>query len=140
MLNKYLLQLVISLVLLCSSVTCLALSRAEQCDLNGVDYQQAVNFVKDLQTAIRGSNFVDIVKLASYPVVVNTGPNKSIIIDNQKQLLNNLQRYFPTKIQSKILQTSATEVFCNYQGAMIANGAIWFRTKDNPGYFTINLR
>lgn len=108
-----------------------------QCELNGIDYQRSVAFVVKFQEAIQSNDKVKVASFVEYPLRVNTSISHgtkykvtSKYIANTKQLIKNYDAVFTKALRVKILQQNSKDIFCNYQGAMIADGGVWFMEKN----------
>lgn len=98
----------------------------KMCELNDINYTDAVAWVKQLQTAMRNQDKNTIANLVIYPLRINDSPKKIYFIKDQKQFLQEYSTIITTPIEKKILQVDPIDIFCNSQGGMIADGAIWF--------------
>lgn len=115
------------------------------CGVNGIDYNKAVELVMQLQNAIKLDDPKKISSLIHYPLTVNK-INKSpklkptkLIIKNPTSFIKKYNLIITKEMKDKILAQNPQDIFCNYQGAMIASGAVWFNTDNkNKGIFTIN--
>lgn len=102
----------------------------KMCELNGINYMDAVAWVKQLQIAIHNQDKNAIANLVTYPLRINDGPKKTHFIKDQKQFLLEYSSIITTPVENKILHADSTAIFCNAQGGMIADGTIWFSSQD----------
>lgn len=119
------------------------LSEDAQCEANGINYVAAKTMVATLKTALKTHDKKTIASLMTYPLQINkeykAKSNKSINynINNEKQFIAEYAALFNPFTIKLIL--SGDEIFCNYQGGMVGNGAVWFFTKGDSGkIFVIN--
>lgn len=104
-----------------------------QCELNGINYQNAVNFVKECQAAVKLDDAQKIANLVDYPLRVNFSSNGKVdykSIANKKQFIKNYNAIFTKDLKLKLLKQDPANIFCNYKGAMIADGSLWFAEKS----------
>lgn len=133
---------ILSIVTFFYTVQSFAITNEAQCALNGVDYKQALVFVQALQKAVGINDKKAVAQLAIFPLRVNTiglnGKVETQYIKNQAELINKYDRLFSEKLKQNLAEVKPTDVFCNWQGAMIAS--IWFQTDmdTTAGFFVIN--
>lgn len=148
----------ILIILLSASVTALAqtITPQKQCAFSGIDYAKAIQFVQALRLAIKHNDKQRLAKLVHYPLMINkrveakhaASNNKAnalkkfilqkITIKTEKQFVQEYELIFTSELKAKILKDPLDNIFCNWQGAMISDGSIWF--KGNPlRIFVINL-
>gem|GEM_PF-5804738 len=109
----------------------------QQCSANDINYDQAVTLVAKLQLAIKNNDKQVIAKMLGYPVRINQG-TKHYVINNEKNFMKKYPIIFTDKVKHKIINADSADIFCNDQGAMIADGAVWFN--GNPlKIFSLNL-
>ena len=107
--------------------------KIRQCELNGINYQNAVNFVKECQAAIKPDDAAKIANLVDYPLRVNFSSNGKVnykSIANKEQFIKNYAIIFGNEFKVKLLKQDPANIFCNYKGAMIADGSLWFTEKN----------
>lgn len=110
---------------------------ASGCEFNHINYKQAVAFVNTFKAEIQKNNKQAIAAMATYPLTVNETKHHHTI-KNKQQLLKDFDTIFTANMKVGILQDQEP-IFCNYQGAMIAHGIIWFNTeKDKAAFFAVN--
>lgn len=110
---------------------------ARQCDVNGINYQNAVDFVKECQAAVKVDDAQKIADLVDYPLRVNFSANgeKKLKVDhkniaNKEQFIKNYNVIFTKEFKLKLLRQDPANIFCNYKGAMIVDGGLWFSEKN----------
>lgn len=122
----------------CISNISFALSEQEQCEFNGINYAQAKSFVVHIKAALDKNDKNKVADLISYPLRINKSPSKHYTITSKHTFMIQYPKLFPEKARKSILEDKG--IFCNYQGAMLGGGAIWFNTKNNSiKIFSINL-
>lgn len=119
---------------------------ASSCEFNHINYKQAVTFVNKLKTDLQANNKSALAAVATFPLKVNETVKvngkeeiRSHIIKNKAQFLNEYDKIFTAMIRAEIINNEDA-IFCNYQGAMIAHGIIWFNTENEKAtFFAVNL-
>lgn len=108
------------------------------CQINGINYQLSIQFIEHLQTAIKTDNKRMIANMGNYPILFNYHSNK-IYIRHKNNFIKMYPKIFSSKMKAEIINQDPNDIFCNYKGAMIANGMIWFNTTNNQAsIFAIN--
>lgn len=118
---------------------------ARSCEFNHINYKQAVSFINTFKIELQKNNIKAIADMASYPLKVNEiikVKGKDVIrtktIKTKQQFLQDYPAIFTKTMKNTILEDEEP-IFCNYQGAMIAHGTIWFNTEnDKPAFFSVN--
>jgi len=107
-----------------------------QCASSAVDYKKAVVLAKAIQDAIRNNDRKMLANLAGYPLRVvksrHCQSDKVIYyyIRTKKQFMEQYNSIFTKEVISSVLQADPANIFCNYEGAAIAGGTIWFQGGD----------
>lgn len=97
------------------------------CDVKiagGVDKQDFLNFDRVLRAAIQSGDTATVAMLSGYPLAINKGKS-SISIDTPATLQSQFDQIFPDHIRKMILNEKPEQVFCNWEGVMYGNGAVW---------------
>lgn len=109
------------------------------CEHNGINYKVAKDFYVKLQSLLRTDEKNKLASYVSFPLRVNErhgNKSKTYYVRNKDAFLSAYPTLFNNQMKT-ILMTS--DVFCNYQGAALGNGNIWFRTtNDSAKIFVIN--
>lgn len=117
-----------------------ALSESEQCKFNGINYAKAQAFTSKLKSALKNDDSKAVSKLISYPLRVNINPSGKInyyLVKNKSEFLKKYHTIFTDDLKKAVIDEK--EIFCNYQGAMLVHGFIWFQTYyDGDKIFVIN--
>lgn len=125
-------KILVSLLFVCLPFQVLAAATTSgittQCQANGINYQDANMFVATLQKAITKNDKRTIADNIAYPLRINK-MGKTSYIKNKNEFLEKYTTIFTADINKSILASKPASVFCNYQGAMIANGKVWFHGK-----------
>lgn len=113
----------------------------EGCELNGIDYHLAQELVSNLKHALKTNDNDKLANLFSFPLRVNEAGKenkvKILYVKNKDEFMKQLAEIMPNNIRNKIMKEDG--IFCNYQGAMISNGIIWFNTDNGVAkIFVIN--
>lgn len=66
-----------------------------------------------------------------YPLAVN-GP-KPLSIETKEQLIEQYDSIFTASVKEALANQKEDELFVNYKGVMVGNGAIWFGVVANEG-------
>lgn len=114
-----------------------------QCKVNGINYSSAQRFVAELQEAVKSAHKNKVASLALFPLKINTtnqaGKVNHQSIANKAAFIANYEQIFSDKVKHSLLDHNAKNIFCNWQGAMIADGLIWFQSNaKEQGFFVIN--
>lgn len=126
-----------SLLFALTTPVCFAATEAAQCELNGIDYKIATQFISQFKSALNKNDKISIAKHVSYPLRINTAPGKYYTIKNKKEFIAKYNTLFTAPLIKSL--KSDSNIFCNYQGAMIGAGGIWFNTKQHHAHiFAIN--
>lgn len=116
-----------------------ATDEEKSCAENGINYQHATSLVSEIKTAVQADDKKALANLMDYPVRVNRdrkdGGNSKI--KNAAGFVKQYDKLFTVARKKAVLDNK--EIFCNYQGGMIAGGFLWFRDgKDRAKVFVIN--
>lgn len=106
--------------------------------LSGTD-DAVENFMRKVKVSILKGDKSWIANHVSYPIKTSLDKKNRITIKNKKQLINNFYRIFHAEYRRKIESYYTSNLFNNYQGAMIGRGEIWInstpKSKNNKyGY------
>lgn len=131
----------IATLILMTFPTYAKLSAHDTCTFNGIDYDAAIEFMLTLQAALNDDKPAAAANLANYPLKVNsvTSDHQTYTyrLKNKREFIQAFPDLFSSSMREKILKDN--KVFCNYQGAMLGDGAIWFNTITGKGkIFLIN--
>jgi len=143
--KRLLIVFTITMTLMGSLFATQELTIQKQCSVNGIDYEQAVSLLQSLQSALSHNDKQSVAGLMLYPLTVNfasAGSTKitRIQVKNKAALLNQWDSVFTKALVQQVSKAKASDLFCNYQGAMVANGAIWLQTNaKQSGVFAINV-
>lgn len=102
----------------------------EACSFNGINYFKAVKFVKKLQAAIKMDDKNAVANMVSYPMKINKLNNKKVLVHffirGKQEFLQQYENILTPKNKKYILDNDPKDIFCNYQGAMVGAGTVWF--------------
>lgn len=117
------------------------LDEKQGCEFNGINYSQAKIFMSDLQQAVKENDATKVANLIEYPVRINTqtksGKTIHYFIKTKEEFIQQYHSIFSGNKKNLILNEK--EIFCNYQGAMLGGGFVWFETNKNGAkIFSIN--
>ncbi len=89
------------------------------------DCPDAIAFLAKFQDALKSKNHEAVALLVNYPLLV-TGAAGRTHVRSRAQLLSSFDGIFTATVRSAILKATPDDVWGNYQGFMIGDGAIWF--------------
>ena len=89
------------------------------------DCPLAISFLEKLQAALHNNDRNAVASLVHYPLLT-TLHAKKVQIASRPELLAHYQEIFDSGVRCAILNATAKDVWGNWQGFMIGNGAIWF--------------
>ena len=105
--------------------------------MSGEDYSLAVQFATHIQRAVQNGDATAFAHLGDYPVRLNQGRHHAMI--DSPTLEATYDQIITPKMQAAILAQDPSDIFCNDQGAFIANGDLWFHANaKESGFFVIN--
>ncbi len=100
--------------------------------------ENLLKFLGDLKTAVLSKDVNSISKFVLFPLQVNAKSKKKII-KNQADLKKEFTSVFTETVLKAIANQEAERIFCRNQGAMIGDGEVWIRQKNEQiGISTIN--
>ncbi len=116
-----------------------AFSEQDSCVNNGINYALATTLLNDLKAALIQDDKNKIADLISYPLRVNDANSKRhVIVKSKTEFLQKYDTLFSTPNKKRLL--GSNNIFCNFQGAMLGGGAVWFKTKENSAkIYVINI-
>lgn len=101
------------------------LTPKQQCEANGINYKQALNFVIQFQDALKKDDREKVATLFSYPIRVYK-EKTTFYIKSKQEFLQKYPAIFHKNMKAGLMGDS--EIFCNSQGASIGGGWLWFDT------------
>ena len=115
---------------------------ADRFAVAGITAAQARSMLEALQNGLRTDDRARIAELVEYPLRVNSsGTHK--VISGRSEFLSNFSSVFTSEIRQQVLAQQFDQLFVNWQGVMLGNGAIWFSgvcDSDSPAGTCRNLR
>ena len=119
---------------------------AGTCAFNGINYKLSVTFVNTLKAELQKNNKQAIAGMASFPLQVNEiamtngkEHTRHRSVKDKHQFLREYDSIMTENMRHQIINDQ-DDIFCNYQGAMIAGGMVWFNTtNDKPTFFSLNI-
>lgn len=116
-------------------------SDKEICEFNGMNYEEALNFVKELHKLIKTNNKRKLANMISFPLRINKISRKSggkitYYIKTKKEFIEQ----YHTLISPDMKKVIANDlgVSCNYLGGFTGSGLVWFDT--GLGISVINVK
>ncbi|NGZ74962.1 hypothetical protein [Saccharibacillus alkalitolerans] len=125
-----------------------AASSVEKRLVDVAGFKSAANFkayYANLKRAVAKGDKAAVAARVHYPLTVYNGDDdaktKKRVIKTKAQFLNNYNKIFTEDIRESLADTSFSELFVNWQGAMVDDGDIWFTPSKSglPGISTVNL-
>ena len=111
----------------------------QQCQANGMNYEVAVQFVKNIQLALKNNDAGAFAKMGAYPVKINQGEDIHYTVKSVKDMMIRYPVIMTPMMQANLEAQKPTDIICNFQGAATAKGEIWFKTNANGAqFFVIN--
>ena len=92
-------------------------------------------FLAQLQAAVQSNNKEAIAGMISYPLLVLRS-GKRTHEQKPQAFLANYSLIFTDPVRDAVLHQTAQCLFGNSSGAMVGNGAVWFR-EEGPGQWKI---
>lgn len=89
------------------------------------DCPQAIAFFHRMQTELRNGNRQALAQLVHYPLRTAIG-KKRASIGSPKQLLAHFNEIFDEGVRCEVLDATDQDVWGNWQGFTVGDGAIWF--------------
>jgi hypothetical protein len=107
---------------------------------NGYAYKASVDFFTEVQRRLAAGDKPGVAELANYPLRANLTVKRAVIAKDRAALVRDFDRLFTPAVIKTILEADPRDVFCNYQGIMLANGVLWADNADGKhlGLITIN--
>src|SRR5262245_60685296 len=106
-------------------------SAADRFAVAGITEAEARSMFETLQTALRSDDRETVAGLVEYPLRVNSAGTHRLISDHG-QLLSDFASVFTSRIRQQVLAQQFNQLFVNWQGVMVANGALWFSGICDP--------
>jgi hypothetical protein len=128
MLRRYALWVAIAL-LLASSAS--AESEVDRFAVAGITEAEARSMLEALQDALRSDDHEKVAGLVEYPLRVNSSGAHTLISDRGR-LLSDFASIFTSEVRQKVLAQQFDELFVNWRGVMVGNGAVWFSGICDP--------
>ena len=115
------------------------LSGESSCGANGFSYRRSVEFMAELQQAVKAGDKDKVASLMAYPVRVNQGGGKHRIIKDSAAFVRDYEKLLPSAVATAIAAADPRKLFCRYDGVMLGSGVIWAgNEKAGLGVITIN--
>jgi hypothetical protein len=101
------------------------------------DCPGAITFLGKLQTAFERNDRKAVASLVHYPLLTTLN-SKKVHIASRDQLLTHYDEIFDAGVRCAVRNSTASDVWGNWQGFTIPSGAIWFdgtvlpTQKDDP--------
>ncbi|HVF57533.1 MAG TPA: hypothetical protein VM934_15365 [Pyrinomonadaceae bacterium] len=103
----------------------------------GIDDERAVEkFLADLQEAVAQDDRARVASMLSYPLTLHSGKRRTVL-RRKSDLLKKYGVVFNRKVKDALAKQKASELFANWQGVMIGDGAIWFGEVGGAGQLKV---
>ncbi|MFX3636489.1 MAG: hypothetical protein ACE3L7_21255 [Candidatus Pristimantibacillus sp.] len=86
---------------------------------------------KTVKETVAADDKEKLAEYVLYPLAVN-GP-KPLSIENKEQLIEQYDSIFTASVKEALANQNEDDLFVNYKGVMVGNGAIWFGVEANEG-------
>ena len=104
---------------------------AERLKIAGIDSPQAAkDFLDSMQTAAAKEDKAAIANLVRYPFTTYKAGEVQREYSDPSELIADFDNVVTAGVLAEIQNASYEDIFVNYQGAMIGNGAVWFMNYD----------
>jgi hypothetical protein len=113
-----------------------------ECEINGIQYLNAVEFTQYLQDLLKKNDTERILQLMVYPLRVNyRDKNKALhrYIENQAELYELYPEIFNKKMVERILSYSPADIICNAYGAMFEDGILWYTPSSSADFYQLRI-
>jgi len=90
------------------------------------DASQVQLFVENLKTLVSQDKKEDIAQLLRFPLKINIAAHR-ITLRSKVDFLKHYDQAFNSKVREALAKQDSSNLFSNWQGAMIGNGEIWIR-------------
>jgi hypothetical protein len=97
----------------------------ERLEVAGMSVSEAEHFLQQLQQAVRQDDRAAVAALADYPIRAAAGDN-TLTLKDAADFVAHYPAFMTPALVGLIEQARLDDLFANYQGAMIGNGALWF--------------
>jgi hypothetical protein len=94
-------------------------------DSSRPDCPSAIAFFHRVQSALQKKDRQSIAAMVNYPVLTSVN-HKRVRIRNQQQLLAHFDDVFDAGVRCSILNATEKDVWGNWQGFTVGEGAVWF--------------
>ena len=114
-------------------------SGESSCGANGFNYRRSVEFMAELQQAVKAGDKEKVARLMAYPVRVNQGGGKHRMIKDQATFVRDYEQIIKSATAAEIAAADPRKLFCRYDGVMLGRGVIWASGEEEKfGVSTIN--
>lgn len=119
--------LLLSLTTLLSHAPAQAEDRSIETELSvaGMSVEGTRDFLDRLKQAVAAHDAESVAALTAFPLEVAI-EDKGVEIRDSAQFIDQYASFMTPALAKLIESTRLNELFANYQGAMIGNGALWF--------------
>lgn len=94
-------------------------------DSSRPDCPGAISFFDRIQSAFKDNDRTAIASMVRYPLLTTLNHHK-VYIRNRNELLSHFDEVFDDGVRSAISNATDRDVWGNWRGFMIGNGAVWF--------------
>lgn len=124
------------LIFICAFLLFISISRFtfavnRYCDVAGFDDQESVEkFADKFKHAVVNRDKDIVASMILFPAQA-IFKDKTIIINTKEEFLKLYDTILDKDLINKISRANTHKMFCNYQGAMIGDGDVWFSKIDD---------
>jgi len=85
-----------------------------------------INFLLEIQDNLRSDNKEKLSGLIHYPITIDLFDGSELKIKNAAEFIANYEKIVVPKWKDLVLAQEPSELFSNWQGAMVHRGELWF--------------
>ncbi len=108
--------------------------------------REEIDFLLEIQDAVRTDNKEKLASLIYYPITIDMLDGSELKMQNAAEFVANYEKIVIPEWKEIVLAQEPTELFSNWQGAMVHRGELWFtsvcldETCENTKYYIIAIR
>jgi hypothetical protein len=98
---------------------------AQQLQSAGLGVGEAKRFFKALKQAVASGDKAALAAMSDFPITVAVGSG-TLTLSDREAFEQHYRAFMTPALAQRVAETRFDELFANYQGVMLGNGAIWF--------------
>ena len=105
-----------------------------------------IDFLLEIQDSLRSDNKEKLAGLVHYPITISLLDESELKIQNAAEFIANYEKIVTSEWKALVLAQEPSELFSNWQGAMVHRGELWFtpvcldETCDTWQFFIVAIR